>query len=308
MNTRLQVEHGVTELVTGLDLVRPAAGGGRRPAPPLRPGRRCRRAATPWRPGCAPSGPGRTTGRRPARRPRALARGPGLRVDRGSGVRLRREPRLRLPGGQGHGPGRGPGGRHRPAVPGAAGRSSSTGWRPTGRCWGRCWTTRPSAPVRSTSTSSSAVPTCATPGCPRTCGAATPSPLPPASPSERAARSLVPGRAPGWRNVGQPLHADQLTDADGDGRGPAPPYPAAPAHVLVEGAWRAVGTAHGTAGAWSTWWPRTGCGGATGCGSPRTKPTSTARGPVHLRPAQPRTTPTSAGARPASAGRRCPAR
>ena len=33
--------------------------------------------------------------------------------------------------------------------------------------------------------------------------------------SERAARSLVPVPAAGWRNVGRPLHADQLTDATG---------------------------------------------------------------------------------------------
>ena len=32
---------------------------------------------------------------------------------------------------------------------------------------------------------------------------------------ERAARSLVPVPAAGWRNVGRPLHADQLTDATG---------------------------------------------------------------------------------------------
>ncbi len=97
--------------------------------------------------------------------------------------------------------------------------------------------------MRWTSISSSAVPTCATHGCPRTCGAGTPSPLPPRLTDERAARSLVPVRAPGWRNVGHPLHADQLTDADGTIEVRAA-VPGAPAHILLEGAWCAVGTAH----------------------------------------------------------------
>ncbi len=59
---------------------------------------------------------------------------------------------------------------------------------------------------------------------------------------ERARRSLVPLRAPGWRNVGRPLHADQLTDATGtvEVRAAAPGQPA---RVLVDGEWRDVGTA-----------------------------------------------------------------
>ena len=57
MNTRLQVEHGVTELVTGLDLVgTPIHGGGRVP-PALRARRRHVTMVTPSRPGCAPSDP-----------------------------------------------------------------------------------------------------------------------------------------------------------------------------------------------------------------------------------------------------------
>ncbi len=59
---------------------------------------------------------------------------------------------------------------------------------------------------------------------------------------ERASRSLVPVRAPGWRNVGRPLHADELTDASGTLEVRAA-VPGGPASVLVDGEWRAVGTA-----------------------------------------------------------------
>ncbi len=59
---------------------------------------------------------------------------------------------------------------------------------------------------------------------------------------ERAARSVVPVPAAGWRNVGHALHADQLTDAGGTMVVRAP-VPDEPAHVLVDGTWQAVGTA-----------------------------------------------------------------
>ncbi len=58
---------------------------------------------------------------------------------------------------------------------------------------------------------------------------------------ERSARSLVPVRATGWRNVGRPLHADELTDAAGTVEVRAN-VPGEPARILVEGVWRDVGT------------------------------------------------------------------
>ncbi len=68
--------------------------------------------------------------------------------------------------------------------------------------------------------------------------------------SDRAARSLVPVPAAGWRNVGRPLHADQLTDATGTIEVRAA-HPGGPARVLVDGEWRDVGRAqvHGGGGA-----------------------------------------------------------
>ncbi len=58
----------------------------------------------------------------------------------------------------------------------------------------------------------------------------------------RAARSLVPIRAAGWRNVGTALHRDRLTDGAGalEVRASALHLPAA---VLVDNEWREVGTA-----------------------------------------------------------------
>ncbi len=59
---------------------------------------------------------------------------------------------------------------------------------------------------------------------------------------ERADRSLVPVPAAGWRNVGRPLHVDQLTDAAGTVEVRVT-SPGEPARVLVDGEWRAVGAA-----------------------------------------------------------------
>jgi propionyl-CoA carboxylase alpha chain len=59
---------------------------------------------------------------------------------------------------------------------------------------------------------------------------------------ERASGSLVPVPSAGWRNVGRPFHADQLTDAVGtmEVRTGARDEPAG---ILVEGEWQPVGTA-----------------------------------------------------------------
>ena len=59
---------------------------------------------------------------------------------------------------------------------------------------------------------------------------------------ERAARSLVPVPAAGWRNVGRPLHVDQLTDAAGTMEVQAT-APDEPACVGVDGTWQVVGSA-----------------------------------------------------------------
>ena len=101
VNTRLQVEHPVTELITGLDLVRlqlEVAGG--RPLPPRHRGaaRRARDRGPAVR-----RGPGR---RVPAGQRRAapfeIGPAPGVRVD--AGLRLRHDGQhvLRLDAGQGH--------------------------------------------------------------------------------------------------------------------------------------------------------------------------------------------------------------
>ncbi len=59
---------------------------------------------------------------------------------------------------------------------------------------------------------------------------------------QRAARSIVPVPAAGWRNVGRALHADELRDEAGviEVRLPAPDEPA---EIRVDDEWRAVGTA-----------------------------------------------------------------
>ena len=120
MNTRLQVEHGVTELVTGLDLVglQLAVASGL-PLPLAQSDvaatghavevRLCaERPREDYRPT-----PGTATHVR-------WPRGPGLRTDRAIESGQRREPRLRLAGGEAHGPRPGPGRRGRPAGAGVA--------------------------------------------------------------------------------------------------------------------------------------------------------------------------------------------
>ena len=144
MNTRLQVEHGVTELVTGLDLVawqirvaageRAAARGAGRPAAAATPSRS---ASTPRIPydGFRP-----TAGRIGAWR---MPDGPGR-----AGRRRRWRPASTLPTGvrpapgQAHGPRRGPAGGRRPAAAGA-GRDGHR--RRPDRCGLPCagWSTTP---------------------------------------------------------------------------------------------------------------------------------------------------------------------
>jgi propionyl-CoA carboxylase alpha chain len=58
----------------------------------------------------------------------------------------------------------------------------------------------------------------------------------------RGAASLVPIPAAGWRNVGQALHADALTDAGGTLEVRAA-GPGEPARVRIDDEWREVGTA-----------------------------------------------------------------
>jgi propionyl-CoA carboxylase alpha chain len=64
---------------------------------------------------------------------------------------------------------------------------------------------------------------------------------------QRAAASIVPVPAAGWRNVGRALHADRLTDAVGTLEVRVP-GPGEPAEVMVEGEWLAVGTARADTG------------------------------------------------------------
>jgi acetyl/propionyl-CoA carboxylase alpha subunit len=60
--------------------------------------------------------------------------------------------------------------------------------------------------------------------------------------SDRAAQGVVPVAAAGWRNVGKALHADELTDAFGILSVRAP-VPGGQASVLVDAEWRPVGVA-----------------------------------------------------------------
>ena len=248
MNTRLQVEHGVTELVTGLDLVglQLAVASGH-PLPLAQAEvevtghavevRLCaERPREDYRPT-----PGTVTHVR-------WPEGPGVRTDSaiesGSVVSpvydslvaklmARGEDRAAA---------------DRAAVPRTARRRARRS-RDQPRAPRRpCSTTRPSGVARSTSTSSNTVQDLRDARLPDAVRRRHAAAVGFGLLDDRAARSLVPVPAAGWRNVGHPLHADQLTDDSGTTMEVRVATPDQPARVLIDDAWHEGGTANTRAG------------------------------------------------------------
>ncbi len=325
MNTRLQVEHGVTELVTGLDLVGLqllVAGGSPLPfgqSDVTVPGPRGRG------PPRAPSGPATATGRRRVAwrmsDGRAAMACASIAPSRAGSVVSAAYDSL-VAKLMAHGPDR----------PGAVARLSralraleldglETNRDLLGAVLDDDVFRRGEAdihflddPPRSSRRSA----------CPTRCGTDTPRRRRSVCLAARAGRSLVPVPAAGWRNVGRPLHADELTDGTGTLEVRAESFDRAGAGLgrrcmARRGDGGPVASETGEAAdpsaardrrcrrpGWSISPQRTVCAGATGSVSRPTAPRSTAPKASRASCCAARTTSTSGAASPGSAVRHCP--